>query len=207
MHELFVFNILAPYMKNLGIWAEPNGSQVDVPGGATFVGVPPQSVKEVTNYTYNGLLHGYEGNGITSPANLAVWWNGSGKANFRGIGQANPDLMCNNWTLPCKYIPMRSGCGPSVNGEWSVTYGISQGTGWDVHTRGQNWSFADSHVKWRRNGVYGTYTTNRTDPRTDAFSRYNGQFTAGVWYDQWFCHSYLFRPEFDFANWDPATEG
>ncbi len=203
MHELFVQNILDPYMKNLGIPQEPMGSPIDIPGGATFVGVPPVGIKNMTNYTYNGLLHGYEGSGVAAPASLTVWWNGSGRANFRGIGQANPDLICNNWLLPCKYLPKVSTCGPSVNGEWSVTWGISQGTGWDVHNRGLNYGYADSHVKWRRNGVY---TTGATDPRTDPFSRYNGAFTAGVWYDEFFCHSYLFRPDFDFTNWDPATE-
>ena len=199
MHEEFVMNIIQPYIKNLPIYQEPAGMPVEQ--APSFTGPNPPSIQTRTNYTYNGLLQSYNATQIVAPAKLTVWWNGSGKANFRGTGQANPDLICNQWLESCQYIPMKPGCGPSVNGEWSVTWGISLGTGWDVHHRGLNYGYADSHVKWHRNGVY---STGFTDIRLDPHSRYNGKFTAGQWYDQYYCHSYLFRPDFDFENWEPG---
>lgn len=203
VHELFVFNTIQPYMKNLDMLAEPAGSKTDVTAGAYGVGVIPSTVQSTTNYTYNGLLHGYNSSGVAASAKLPLFWNGSGKANFRGIGNINPDLMCNDITKPCIYVPKSPSCSSAVNGQWSITYGITNNTGWDVHSRGLNWCYTDSHAKWKGNGVY---KTGNTDPRVDPHSQYDGVFSAGQWYDQYFCHSYLFRPEFDFENWDPATQ-
>lgn len=202
MHELFVNNLIFPYMKNLQIMEEPVGVKVTTVN-PSFVGTPPGSVQTATNYTYNGLLHGYAAGGVNAPADLTVWWSGSGKANYRGVGQANPDLMCNNWAAGCQYVPKSPSCSSSTNGQWSITWGISSGTGWDVHNRQLVYSYADSHVKTKRNGVRGT---GKTDPRTDPHSEYDGIFTVSQWYDEYFCHSYLFRPDFDFQTWDPATD-
>lgn len=202
IHDNFVLNTLQKYVKNQGLYEEPNGSRVNVSSGAYGVGVPPASVTTATNYTYNGLLNGFPASGVNKAANLTVFWNGSGKANFRGIGNANPEMYCNDITTPCVYQPKVSTCSSAINGQWSVTWGISQNTGWDVHQRGLNYVYCDSHAKWRRNGVF---STGNTDPRTDPHAEYNGQFTVGQWYDEFYCHSYLFRPDFDFENWDPAT--
>lgn len=202
MHELFVHNTVQPYMKNLTLFQEPVGTLITV-HSPSFVGSPPAQFQNQVNYDYNGLLQSYSATAIASPADLPVWWNGQGKANWRAVGQANPDLMCNDWTQPCQYVPKSANCSSAVNGQWSVTWGITDGTGWDVHNRGLIYNYADSHAKWRRVGVYGT---GKTDPRSDPNSGYDGIFSTGQWYDEFYCHSYLFRPDFDFANWDPATD-
>lgn len=203
MHELFVDNTIQPYMKSLHMMAEPVGT-LDTTQAASLVGTVPAAIQTSTNYTYNGLLQSYSATAVTSPAELTVWWNGQGKTNMRGIGQANPDLICSDWTQPCVYRPKTSSCSSATNGAWSITWDWPSSNNWDVHNGGLIYAYADTHVKFRRIGVRSTALT---DPRTDPHARYNGTSANTQWYDEFFCHSYLFRPDFDFSSWDPATEG
>jgi hypothetical protein len=74
-----------------------------------------------------------------------------------------------------------------------------------MHNRTFVYSYADSHVKTRKSGVY---TTGQRDARSDPFAYYLGKevdrFRAGGarYWDINYCHPYMFRPDFDFQNWD-----
>src|SRR5262249_17672815 len=131
MHDEFILNILQPYMKNEGIKEDPACSRVNQ--DVTFGGTVPGTINSSTSYTYNGLLQSYSSTAIVNVAELTVWWNGSGKANYRGVGQANPDLDCRDINASCIYQPTTSSCGPSKNGTWSWTWIADGGTGQDVH--------------------------------------------------------------------------
>lgn len=202
IHENFVLNTLRRYIRNLDVFSEPAGMLVDPMQGAHGVGSPPPEVQTSTSYTYNGLLNGYQGSAVARPSHLIVFWNGSGRANFRGIGNVNPDLYCNDVSQPCVYKPKAAGCNMRVNGEGSGTWFVTERTGWDVHSGGLNYAYCDGHVRWRPVGVNRRGETN---PRIDPNAEYEGQRALGQWYDEFYCHSYLFRPDFDFENWDPAT--
>ncbi len=195
-------NNLQPYVKNYGILADPNTIRTTVSGAQA--GLPADSVDTFIGFTYNGLLHGFSGTGVAAPSNLPMFWNGRGRSSIRGYGYANPFLYCNDGTQPCQYVPPRADCGPSIQGTWSGLSRQSRGTGYSVHTGGVNVNFADGSAKFRRLGVG---SSGPTDFRSDPFAEYKkSDFPTMNWYDQYGCHSYLFRPDFDFQNWDSPTK-
>jgi prepilin-type N-terminal cleavage/methylation domain-containing protein len=202
-------NAIQPYIKNWQMFQDPVGVTVTpFPSGLyAALGVTAlPSGAQTTTYTYNGLLQNFSATAIANPAALTVYWNGTGRRSLSGAQVVAPQLICNTANAPCQYVPIRSGCG-AANGEISFTTTSSGGTGWDVHNRGLVYAYADSHTKWRKNGVF---TTGLTDPRTDPFASYlnanvNNALAGGARYwDQFYCHPYLFRPDFDFQSWDPV---
>ncbi|MBS1719298.1 MAG: prepilin-type N-terminal cleavage/methylation domain-containing protein [Armatimonadetes bacterium] len=204
-----VNNAMAPYLKNLQMWKDPVAN--DFPAGATstggLLGVPnplPGGTPSTT-YTYNGLLQSYNATGVANSAALTVWWTGQGKRSLVGYHYSSPQLICNA-TGPCVYVAATSAtCNGFGNGGYSFHTSNASGQGYDMHNQSYIYAFADGHAKARRSGVY---TTGLTDPRTDPFARYAGNApdrTGGTptrWWDQFYCHSYLFRPDLDFQNWD-----
>lgn len=69
-----------------------------------------------------------------------------------------------------------------------------------VHNQGVNCVFADGHAKWRR---LGAQTNAATNCQVDPYGGYDAQ-GFGAWYwnnagpngEQWTCHPYLFRPDY-----------
>ncbi len=197
----FWANNLQPYIKSFDILTDANSTQITRTN--TTGGLPPDSVTSFLALTYNGLLTGYPASGVASSSNLPVFWNGRGRAAIRGYGFANPYLICNNLAQPCLYQPPVNGCSSTVNGQFSLSSMNSQSTGYDVHTGGVNFSFADSSAKWRKLGVR---TSSNTNPQVDPYANYGGGIDPiRRWQSQFGCHSYLFRPDFDFQNWDVPT--
>ncbi|MBL8067812.1 MAG: prepilin-type N-terminal cleavage/methylation domain-containing protein [Armatimonadetes bacterium] len=198
----FVTNAIQPYMKNIDIIHDPVANRFD---GGTFSMMgglkPPGDSKDLT-YTYNGLLNAYSATAIGSVADLIVWWPGQGKRSLIGGGYASPWLICPQAGVPCVYQPQTPTCSTAVNGQASSYTSNSSGQGYDLFSGVMTFNYADSHAKARRIGVN---QTGDQDPRTDPFARYSGQFVANRSWDQYFCHPYLFRPEFDFANFGPRT--
>lgn len=204
----FFYNSVQPYMKNVQILRDPSAiERTPLPAGVfTQAGITsiPAGAPAVT-YTYNGLLQGYSSTAIAAPSSLIVWWPGQGKRSLQGAGYASPQLICTNPNAPCTYVPAAAGCG-AVNGSTSFYTTNASNLGWDMHNRSLVYSYADGHAKSRRIGVY--QNNAQQDPRTDPFAFYLGQevdrFRPGGarYWDANYCHGYLFRPDFDFANWD-----
>jgi prepilin-type N-terminal cleavage/methylation domain-containing protein/prepilin-type processing-associated H-X9-DG protein len=207
--ETFIYNSMQPYMKNVQLHRDPTGiERTPLPAGAfTQAGITsiPPGTPAVT-YTYNGLLQSYSGTAIASPASLIVWWPGQGKRSLQGAGYASPQLICRTANAPCTYVPPRAGCGGPNNGETSFYTTNVSTLGWDMHNRTLTYAYADGHAKARPIGVYKD--DMRQDARSDPFAFYRGQevdrFRPGGarYWDANYCHGYLFRPDFDFQNWD-----
>ena len=209
----FVFNTLQPYMKNTQMLSDPVGSKLSTTATYAPTAYPYTAFTDVT-YTYNGLLNGFSGTAVTNVANLSVFWHGHGKRSLYGLGYASPWLNCNNNTENCVYQTPSATCstaGPGSNGQtggYTTRTGAGAGnkTGMSVYNLGFIITFADSHAKFRRiTGGTGD-ATQRTDPRIDPFARYD-TFSSprGRYWDQYFCHPYMFRPDYDFQTAEPAT--
>lgn len=201
MNQAFWANNLQPYLKNYDMLKSPASVNRDPAADATVPSVPPASVTVAVSYTFNGLLNSYSGSAVTAPSSLPAFWEGRGMRAIRGVGYVNPFLYCNDETQPCRYVPSYADCSDSTNGEWSATTRNTAGLGYNMYG-GLNYSYADGSAKFRKIGVPNSA---QTDPRTDPFAVYVNNSPTKSWYDQFGCHSYLFRPDFDFANWDPAS--
>jgi prepilin-type N-terminal cleavage/methylation domain-containing protein len=200
-------NAMQPYIKNWQMFQDPVGVTVTPFPSGLYAALGVTSLPsgfQTTTYTYNGLLQAYSATAIAAPASLTVYWNGTGRRSLTGAQVVAPQLLCNSTAPTCTYVPPSATCGVG-NGDYSFTTTSSGNTGWDVHSRGLVYAYADSHAKWRKVGVYNT---GLTDPRTDPFASYlqanvNNALAGGArYYDQFYCHPYLFRPDFDFSNWD-----
>ncbi|MCU0316531.1 MAG: prepilin-type N-terminal cleavage/methylation domain-containing protein [Fimbriimonadaceae bacterium] len=196
--QVFWINNMRPYVKNEQIHRDPvavnfNQSGLYVPATKP-AGLPSYS------YTYNGLLHRYSATAIASPSQLPLFWNGRGKSAMIGTGFVNPYLICPNLAEDCSYRPATGSTCATGNGGISGTSRQSFGTGYDVHARGVVMTFADSSAKTRRLGVF---SSGNTDP----FTLYNNSaFPTRTWYNTASaCHSFMFRPDYDFQTPEPAT--
>jgi prepilin-type N-terminal cleavage/methylation domain-containing protein len=201
-------NNLQPYMKNLDMLGDPATSSFS--SGGTYVppvAAQPKNLKKIS-YTYNGLLNAWSSTAIGSISHLPLFWNGRGMGSLNGIGYATPWLTCNDYNQPCVYRPANPanpvGTCDAGNGTTSSVARTSFNQGFNVHTQGIIFVFADSSAKWRKNGTGQNQPTANTDPRTDVFARYNGNIPTHRWWEEKFCHVYLFRPDFDFQNFGPA---
>lgn len=208
--QTFVFNSIQPYMKNVQMLQCPGG--VNLKTTATYLGANPQpdGLPYVT-YTYNGLLNQYNGSGIQAPSSLPVFWHGHGRRSLYGLGYASPWLNCDVNNAPCVYVPPKSGCSTLNNGEtggYTTRTGAGAGNkqGVNVFNSGIVMVFSDSSAKFRRLSTPSSDVTQRTDPRREPWARYDsGSSPRGRYWDQFFCHPYMFRPDYDFSTAEPAT--
>ncbi|HZH98309.1 MAG TPA: prepilin-type N-terminal cleavage/methylation domain-containing protein [Fimbriimonadaceae bacterium] len=209
--EVFVYNSIMPYMKNLDMLNCPGGVKLSTTGSyGPSSGIPPAINNHVT-YTYNGLLNGYGSSGVTSPSKLTVFWHGQGKRSLRGLGYATPWLVCNNSNAPCVYVPPKTGCAAGNNGEqggYTTRTGAGTGNkqGVNIFNNGIIISYADTSAKFKKLGTPSSDVNQRTDPRTDPWARYDANSSPrGRYWDQFNCHPYFFRPDFDFSTAEPAV--
>ena len=205
-YNSFWANSTYPYLKNYQVLACPSASQVNanLPYPATPIAPVP------VTYSYNGDLHGYNLAGVNTPASCPVLWEGDGKAKLLGYQKANPSMSCMNLG-PCSYVPsFCAGGNGCIDFIWSVgdTYGQGNTDGgidgtFTVHTGGQIFTFSDGHSKWQRVGA--AVAPARTDKSTDPGCAYDGNgFPQLSWYDQYYEHAYLFRPDFDRTEIQPG---
>jgi prepilin-type N-terminal cleavage/methylation domain len=186
-------NSTESYTKSDGIFSCPSASDTDYSG---YTGVPYDSLaagKRLYSVaiTYNGLMNSLPVAQMPNPAAAVMFWEGFGKSQTKGWSQVNPMLTCTGpASEACIYVPSRSGCSESVNGETSGWFGFD-GSAW-VHAKGMNFSFGDGHVKWQTIGAQ--IDPADTDWRRDPFTAYDAQgFPNAAWVDE--CHIYYFRPD------------
>ncbi|QYK53366.1 MAG: prepilin-type N-terminal cleavage/methylation domain-containing protein [Fimbriimonadaceae bacterium] len=212
-NSAFVFNAMQPYMKNLQLYRSPGATferaklafsmTPDANKGAGGVNLPTSGTGYFS-YTYNGLLTGYSSTAIASVAELPIFWDGMGRRSIYGHMYASPNLLCGIAASDCRYVPGSAGCNglARTNGETSFVSTNTNRSGWDVYSRGIVMTFADSHAKFRRLSLSNNSTVPTgpmTDPRNDPFTSYVDTRAYGRWYDQNFCHVYMFRPDYDFS--------
>lgn len=208
-------NAIYPYVQNRGIYSCPSGPEKQRTNGRADTGglisdyaSPNRDAKPaLVAPTYNGLLHGWNSSGIVNPAELNVFQESMGKVNVVGFAMGNPQIRCQTTASPCIYIPY-SGTGNCPYGRPSdYNFGTRPnlsypgGSYW-VHSRGANWSFADTHAKWRRLGANwlpgNNGPTPYTDWSTDPGTGYDEKgFSGYYWTDG--CWTWLSRPDYDFS--------
>ena len=158
-------------------------------------------------YTYNGTLNAAPIGIINSPSSVPLLLEGNGKRTLTGVGLAWPTLRCPNPNDECVYRPRKSTGTCATDGTGAIANGAQSSGGfypptptrW-VHNGGQNWAFADGHVKWRRMGaqIRPALTNFNDDPgalytnKGEYVSLYGQRPTTGT-----FCHYHLMRPDFD----------
>jgi prepilin-type N-terminal cleavage/methylation domain-containing protein len=193
----FWVNNTQPYIKNYQLLNDPNGILVTGQTSSPYGTAVPPSGAPAISYTYNGLLNSYSHTSITEVAKLPVLWNGRGRATLEGWAYANPYLGCFTGSAPCVYQPPAAGCSFANNGSLSRASTNTRNTGYDLHSGGIIYTYADSHAKWVKIGVK---STGATDPTKDPFTDYAGTAQPNQrWQDATGCHSFMFRPDYDFT--------
>jgi prepilin-type N-terminal cleavage/methylation domain-containing protein len=191
-------NTILPYTKNGGIFEAPGQTNTDVYGYPT-AGKNPYLV----NSAFNGLLHAYNATGVVQPADVPLIWGGRGGQNTIG----------NSLTVPALYCPLdistggdcsfKSGTPPQ--GQYPGGYMFINGATWWAYSQGVNWTFCDTHTKFRKIGQ--TKFPNVNDYKTDPNVWYDGSGWAtdvngsraggSFWVDSGpGGYPYLFRPDY-----------
>ena len=183
-------NSIQPYIKTKGIYACPSAVGVWDLYGYGSKAAP-------STYTYNGDLQFSSDSVVVQPTTTVLFWSGLLDNSWPGRTQANPLLNCGHGDAPCVYQPGNANCqdGSAPNGvaDHILVYGGSPNYKKWIHGHGDNFSFADGHVKW------GALTGGvRTDPWSDTSPSGemldpNGNFNVHT--DTLGCHSCLFAPD------------
>ena len=202
-------NALYTYLKSYGVYTCPSQQEYDIPG-LSYAGAvkPPVAL----SYAYNGLLHSYPSAGIKNAADLILMWEATGNHAPRGLYLNSPWLECTG-SNDCLYrpavytsrvAPFPGNPAPGYDGQgntgglWSLEGWAAQGNDYSffVHAGGQNFLFADGHVKWRKMGGGAPYY----DP--------NAGYTAAGQATQYWSDNEntgfpcLFRPDYNFVDHD-----
>lgn len=181
-------NALQPYAKNYNILESPGVKSDNFPGVDYSVGVKPA---QNVGYNYNGLLHAYSGTAIASVASTPLWTQVGG-ANLKGFDTTVPTLYCEDPNAPCHFVPASASCS-GANGTLTVMF-TNVSSQW-AYGKSQTWAYADGHAKSKQVGMH---INGRSDFRNDLYSRYDAQGVPhGGWYDENYCHSLTFAPDFD----------
>ena len=181
-------NSLLSYIKSKGIYTCPSANTNDYLGYTSI------------SYTYNGLMGNLSDAAAASHASLPLFWEGIGLGSS-SYAFSSPDLASGCvGTQTCDYKPTHEGCNYSDPGSVSSMY-YAFGTTW-VHAQGSNFLFADTHAKFRVHGPAGSdsyphWGVQETDRKTQPWASYsNYGFAYEPNWDDFNCHPYMFRPEF-----------
>ncbi len=198
-NNCFWANATYAYTKNYQVLACPSAPEIRLKNANPASTIAPVDV----SYSYNGDLHGYTLAGITTPSTCPVLWEGDGKAKVLGYQRANPNMVCFG-NATCVY---RSGnCDQTTNGcvDWVMSASVGGIDGpTTVHSGGQNFTFSDGHSKWQRVGtsLQPAISSKETDPGCTYNTNGYPQLS---WYDQYYAHGYMFRPDFDRSQPEPG---
>lgn len=213
--ETFAFNAALPYIKSIQMYEDPSVTVIrrfsfsltpNANKGANGSALPTSGTG-VYNYTYNGLLHSYPHSGVAAPSQTPLFWQGMGKRGVYGHTYASPILYCDTAGQACRYVPPSASCSTANNGSRSFASTNTARAGWDNFGNGGNWVYTDSSAKFRKFSLPGGSTTPAsayTSPLNEPFTGYVQNRAAGRWFDQFGCHAYLFRPDFEFTA-EPAV--
>lgn len=192
-------NTVLPYMKNIDIYQSPAANVQNIPGWQyTNVRKRPANV----TYTFNGLLHAYSMTAVNAPSSVRLLTMSTGEHTLRGVARTSPYLYCFS-TGDCRYVPANNGVCAVGNGarseqHWSMGGNFKK----RVLSGGLNAVMTDSSARWF---VSTARPGTNSNFQTDIWTNYNARDgSINEWRDGASgsgCHSYLFRPDFDFATW------
>ncbi|MBC8102122.1 MAG: prepilin-type N-terminal cleavage/methylation domain-containing protein [Cytophagales bacterium] len=191
-------NSVETYVKSDGVHDCPSADYTDY---YEIVGLPKSTMAPGKRtyriaQVYNGLLNMANPSIIKNPAIIPALWEGYGKSAEEGFSQVNPVLRCTEASAAngtCVFVPRKTGCSPTVNGETSTWFGFDQ-PAW-VHGKGMNISYADGHVKWL-NMSSGPSPATIAQVANYPFSIIDASgFPQGMYGDQNSCHRYWFSPD------------
>ena len=189
----FWVNSLQPYVKNYQIAVCPSAANID----KTFVAVQAAGAPAPANtsYTYNGLLQASGQAVVVSPASCPMVTESNGKGAFKGEYISQPVLACTDKTdLTCSFKITATGGENGASSQWFGTTNNDVDT-LGVHGTGQNWAYADGHVKFKQLSL-GTKDPGRTSYKTDPWAFYDANGAPqSAWFSQH--HFYYFRPDVD----------
>jgi len=195
-----IINITEPYRKNLDLLEMPGMSNFRPPYAASFYGT--RKLKKV-GLAYNGDLHGFPASGVAAPSQLPMFTETEGNLNVEGFDTGpNPVLNCDTANAACIYTPVSSSdCAGFGNGTYDY-YIYPNASQW-VYGKSQIWVYADTSAKAK---PIGMNIGGKTDFKTDPYTEYqaNAVDSETGWFDQYYCHALLFRPDFDFQTWPTA---
>ncbi|MCA0361399.1 MAG: prepilin-type N-terminal cleavage/methylation domain-containing protein [Armatimonadetes bacterium] len=186
-------NSTEPYRKNYSLVKIDGSRELNIFNDDFSIAVKtPANV----SYTYNGLLHHYNGTAVNRVSDTPLFTSFYGNVNFKGYSISSPSLWClNQPNATCRYVPKSPSCS-SANGQWTVVI-VGQDIIGSQHVfgRGENWVYVDSSAKFRKMGMN---FNGASDFRKDPYTRYNAQGVKnGAWYDEFYCHMYHFTPDWD----------
>lgn len=198
-------NAIQPYIKSVNTYSCPS-SIPWLAGAAPVNGAVP------ITYTYNGYLQFSNESAVLAPADVIMVWPGNAKTAFLGYAFSNPVLDCNNPNATCKYTPATvqatattaatcgtgdgssDGNGPNFGGiyiQFGTGYVAPSYNTW-VHGNGDNFCFADGHVKWAP--LSGDPNVDPWVPANANGDMFDPNTGAGSYYWDG-CHATLFRPD------------
>lgn len=184
-------NAIFPYVKNYGVYRCPEG-QVSQLAGVDYSApvVQPQAL----SYEYNGLMMNSSQAAMAFPADVLMLWESPAKNAPLGLIGPTFQLNCNiTANAPCVYVPRTPSACDAGNGGRSLWYTPTPSQ-W-LHAGGQNFAYADGHVKFVKFNNTPS-TTGNTNYKVEVWAAYNPNGTPlGQWTNS--CHNWRARPDFD----------
>lgn len=176
-------NAVQPYQKNYQVFRCPSTVNDWNPYGQP-------AGTQGSSYTYNGDLQNLPQSQIVQPSATVMIWSGQMSNTWIGRSMTNPNLSCSDKNAPCVYQPQGpNGCATgNGGGDYFVVYGGLSFKKW-IHGAGDNFVFADGHVKW--NPLKGDYQKDPWATTTANGDMYDNGYS--VWGDG--CHACLFAPD------------
>ena len=179
-------NSTQPYLKNYQVLNCPSSTYDWNPYGRP-AGTP------ATGYTYNGVLGQLQESRILQPAATILVWRGLQKNSWVGRSLSAPNLQCPDPNEECVYKSIAGNNCATGNGgkDNHVVYGIGgyNYSKW-IHGQGENYTYADGHVKWN---------AQKGDLKNDPFytTTAKGEMLENNGYAPWAnaCHTCLFSPD------------
>jgi prepilin-type N-terminal cleavage/methylation domain-containing protein len=190
-------NTTNPYIKNYPIFQMPGATQDYDPIESSYF-VNPVGTPAKVSYTFNGLLGSASATSMNSPASVPIWWPGFSQAAGLGYSYAQPFLICSNPNEACMFTPLGAGAISCPGGDGSAAQnGTAAGFGTNTNgtvwcfSKGEDWGYADGHVKFR---ILGSSLT--PSPITDPWSQYDAQGVPLAYFLDTQCMTPLFRPDY-----------
>lgn len=192
-------NSIQPYLKNMDMLESPVAKPYAI-SGWQYVNVRKKPAN--VSYSFNGLLHAYNATAVAAPSSLRLITTSTGDHTPKGAARTSPYLYCFS-TGPCSYVPSTAGvCFGGNGGHSEQHYSAPTGYKKKLFSGGMNAVMTDTSAKFYPSAAAAG--TN-SDYRKDIWTNYNAAGWSGnEWRDGSSgsgCHSYLFRPDFDFSSW------
>jgi len=171
-------NAMIPYMKNLGIWACPSGTDVNL-----FGETEAQLGTARFSYAINGYVNMYNATGVAVPAETTLFFE------LPKTNRARKYF----WSFP---LPQQLGSDPSpymwnVNANLITVFTMDITHTWFDHQHGYNNQYADGHSKYTpvpgKNSDWNLTDPNGIPTFTACASgcgiNIKGYYIGGFWYD------------------------